>query len=169
MVRVLFKLGAFMPRMRPGDLRDRSDLTLPKFHEALVLARGSTWEFPTFENIETFVNRLVRAGLIVTDPVVEAAIRGGPQDIAPRTEQRRVMQVTGLTRTAIHQIWRARQSARLLQAGTPIMDVVFRSGYYDQAHLSHSMRRYIGLSPARIAQGAVQLSLLYIRVRILAT
>jgi len=40
---VLFKLGAFMPRMRPGDLRDRSDLTLPNSTKHSFWLEGSTW------------------------------------------------------------------------------------------------------------------------------
>ena len=73
---VLFKLGTFMPLMRSGDLRDRNDLTLPNATKHSFWLNGSAWEFPGFENMETFVNRLVRKGLIMTDRTVEGAIRG---------------------------------------------------------------------------------------------
>jgi len=39
--------------------------------------------------------------------------------------------------------------------------VVHETGYYDQAHLTRSLQRFIGQTPARIAQGNEQLSLLY--------
>jgi len=158
---VLFKLGTFMPLMRSSDLRDRNDVTLPNATKHSFWLNGSAWEFPSFENMETFVNRLVRSGLVMADRTVEGAIRGELQDVTMRTEQRRVLQVTGLTRGAIHQIERARRATILLQQGSPILDVVYKAGYYDQAHLTRSLQRFIGQSPARIAQGKGQLSFLY--------
>jgi hypothetical protein len=158
---VRFKLGTFMPLMRCGDLRDRNDVMLPNATHRSFWLTGSAWEFPTFENAETFVERLVRKGLIVSDRIVEGAIRGELQNITTRTEQRRVLRVTGLTRGAIHQIERARRATILLRQGTPILDVVHKTGYYDQAHLTRSLQRFIGQSPAQVAQGKEQLSFLY--------
>jgi hypothetical protein len=160
-VGVLFKLGTFMPLMRSTDLRDRNDVTLPNATKRSFWLNGSTWEFPSYENMETFVSRLVRSGLIRTDPTVETALRGELPNVTTRTEQRRVLQITGLTRGAIHQIERARQATLLLQQGTPILDVVHQAGYYDQAHLTRSLQRFIGQSPARLARREEQLSLLY--------
>ena len=97
----------------------------------------------------------------MADRTVEGAIRGELQNVTTRTEQRRVLQVTGLTRGAIYQIERARRATLLLKHGTPILDVVHEAGYYDQAHLTRSLQRFIGQTPARIARGEQQLSLLY--------
>ena len=158
---VLFKLGTFMPLMRSGDLRDRNGVTLPNATKHSFWLNGSAWEFPNFENMETFVNRLARKGLIGRDRIVEGAIRGELQRVTMRTEQRRVRHVTGLTAGAIHQIERARRATGLLRQGTPILDVAHEAGYYDQAHLTRSLQRFIGQSPARIAQAKEQLSFLY--------
>ena len=158
---VLFKLGTFMPLMRSTDLRDRNDVTLPNATTRAFWLNGSAWEFPNFENMETFVNRLVRSGLIRGDRMVEGVLHGEPQNVTTRTEQRRVLQITGLTRGAIHQIERARRATYLLRQGTPILDVVHEAGYYDQAHLTKSLQRFIGQTPARIARGQEQLSFLY--------
>ena len=158
---VRFKLGTFMPLLRSGELRDRNDLTLPNATSRSFWLNGSAWEFPNFENAEAFVDRLVQRGLIMSDRTVERAIHGCWQNITARTEQRRVLQITGLTRGAIHQIERARRATRLLKQGTSILDVVHEVGYYDQAHLTRSLQRFIGQSPARIAQGKEQLSFLY--------
>jgi len=158
---VLFKLGTFMPLMRSGDLRDRNDLTLPNSTNRSFHLDGSVWDFPSHENIETFVNRLVRRGLVREDRAVTAAIHGEQQNVTRRTEQRRVLRITGLTRGAIHQIERARRAAFQLKQGIPILDVVYDEGYYDQAHLTRSLQRFIGQSPAHIARGHEQLSLLY--------
>jgi methylphosphotriester-DNA--protein-cysteine methyltransferase len=97
----------------------------------------------------------------VADPTVERTLRGELQQVSTRTEQRRVRQVTGLTHGAIHQIERAREATRMLQRGIPILDVVHQAGYYDQAHLTRSLQRFVGQTPARIARGDQQLSLLY--------
>ena len=59
---VLFKLGTFMPLMRSSDLRDRNDVTLPNATRRSFWLNGSAWDFPNFENAETFVKRLVRPG-----------------------------------------------------------------------------------------------------------
>jgi hypothetical protein len=158
---VLFKLGSFMPLMRSSDLRDRNDVTLPNATKRSFWLNGSAWDFPNFENMETFVQQLVRKGLVMSDRTVEGAIRGAPQKVTKRTEQRRLLQITGLTRGEIYQIERARRATYLLQQGTPILDVVHEAGYYDQAHLTRSLQRFIGQSPARIARRDEQLSFLY--------
>ena len=158
---VLFKLGTYMPLMRSSDLRDRNDVTLPNATKRSFWLNGSAWDFPNFENMDTFVNRLMQRGLIMSDRTVDGAIRGKLQNVSTRTEQRRVLQVTGLTRGAIYQIERARRATQLLKQGSPILDVVHETGYYDQAHLTRSLQRFIGQSPARIAHGQEQLSFLY--------
>lgn len=162
-VGVLFKLGTFMPLMRSGDLRDRHDVTLPNATARSFWLDGSAWEFPNFGNMETFVSRLVRCGLVREDRTAVAAIRSEVQNVTARTEQRRVLQITGLTRGTIYQIERARRAALRLKQGMPILDVVHEAGYYDQAHLTRSLQRFIGQSPARVARGQEQLSLLYNR------
>jgi hypothetical protein len=158
---VLLKLGVFLPLMRCGDLLDRKDVTLPGATKRSFWLAGSAWEFPNYDNMESFVNRLARRGLIQNDHVAAATIRGESQGITTRTEQRRVLHATGLTQGTIHQIERARRATLRLKQGIPILDVVHEAGYYDQAHLTRSLQRFVGQSPARIAQGQEQLSLLY--------
>lgn len=158
---VLLKLGTFMPLMRAGDLCDRNGVTLPNATAHSFWLNGSALDFPNFENMETFVNRLAQRGLIRKDHIVEGAIRGQLQTVTTRTEQRRVRQVTGLTGGAIHQIERARRATMLLRQGASILDVVHKAGYYDQAHLTRSLQRFIGQGPARIARETEQLSFLY--------
>src|SRR5688572_31403564 len=90
---VLFKLGTFMPLMRSSDLRDRNDVTLPNATKHSFWLDGSAWEFPGFENMETFVHQLVRSGLVRSDRTVEGAVRGELQEATTRTEQRRLLQI----------------------------------------------------------------------------
>jgi AraC-like DNA-binding protein len=59
------------------------------------------------------------------------------------------------------QIQHARHAAVLLRSGTSIAEAVHRAGYYDQAHLTRSLKRRIGTTPARIQRQEQQLSFLY--------
>jgi hypothetical protein len=158
---IRFKLGTFMPRLPPGDLRDRKDVTRPAVSGRAVWLDGAAWELPGFETAEAFVTRLVRAGSIVSDPAVAAVLRGEVRDSSARTEQRHFQRATGTTRAAVRQVERARHAAILLRRGVSILDTTFRAGYFDQAHLTRSLKRFVGATPAEIARGDRQLSLLY--------
>jgi AraC-like DNA-binding protein len=162
---VHFKLGTSMPLFPTGLLRDRNDVTLPNASSRAFYLNGSQWEFPTYDNIDTFVQRLVKRELLVSDHCVEAALIADDLDkrsrASLRTEQRRILQATGMTRSTIRQIERARRATELLQRGTPILQVACDLGYFDQAHLTRSLKRFVGQTPAQIVRGREQLSLLY--------
>ena len=158
---IRFKLGTFLTLFPPGELRDRNDIVLPDAGTRKFWLHGSAWEYPDFETAETFVNRLVRRGLIASDPQVEAVLRGESQGLSTRTTQRRFLRTTGMTRSAIEQIERARRATMLLKQGHSILDTVFEAGYYDQAHLTRSLKFYIGQTPAQITRAEQQLSFLY--------
>jgi hypothetical protein len=155
-----FKLGTFMPLFPAGDIRDRNDATLPDACGRRFSLDGSAWEYPTFENADTFVQRLVKRGLIVVDWSIDAALRSPSQPLS-RTQQRHFVRATGLTRATILQIERARRATRLLRRGTPILEVVHDAGYFDQAHLTRSLGRFVGMTPGEVVRGETQLSVLY--------
>ena len=158
---IRFKLGTFMPALRPGRLRDRNDANLPNATVRSFWLDTLAWEFPTFDNAEIFVNRLAARELIDVDPTVSAALRNDPHELTTRTAQRHVLNATGLTHGAIRQIERARLATNLLRRGDSILDATFQAGYYDQAHLTRSLKRFIGQTPAQISRGERQLSFLY--------
>ena len=148
---ITFQLGAFLPDFPPGGLLDRQDMNLPAAEKTFWLG-GSSWEFPTFENADTFVERLARAELLVRDPLVDEVLRETPLDLSPRALQYRFQRATGLTRKAVQQIQRAWQATALLEQGCSILETAYRLGYFDQAHLTNSLRRYMGQTPAQISQ-----------------
>lgn len=158
---IRFRLGTYMPALRPGQLRNCNAVTLPDATSRSFWLNGSAWEYPTFENAEVFVHRLVRAGLIGVDPWIRRALDHEPTPGSVRTLERRFWHATGLTRGAVHQIDRAREATLRLRQGASIMEVAHTAGYYDQAHLIRSLRRFIGQTPTEIAQGRRQLSFLY--------
>src|SRR3712207_6518035 len=149
---ITFKLGSFMPHLPLKTLLDRQDATLPEASSNSFWLHGSAWDLPTFENADVFVDKLIRQGILVRDPVVEAAIQGHTPDMSIRSLQYRFLQATGLTHKTIQQIERARNAVSLLEQGTPILDTAFELGYFDQAHLTNSLKRFIGKTPAQIAQ-----------------
>jgi hypothetical protein len=149
---ITFKLGTFMPHLPIKTLLDKQDATLPEASSNSFWLCGSAWELPTFENADVFVDRLIRQGILVRDPVVEAAIQGHTPNMPIRSIQYRFLQATGLTHKTIQQIERARTAVSLLERGTAISDTAFELGYFDQAHLSNSLKRFVGSTPAQIAQ-----------------
>lgn len=147
---LVFKLGAFMPHLPLKTLLDRRDVTLPEASSGSFWLRGSAWELPSFENADVLVDRLVRRRILVRDPVVEAAMRGRAPDVSVRSLQYRFRRATGLTREKIRQIERARSAVSLLERGTPIPHAALEMGYFDQAHMTNSLKRLTGETPAQI-------------------
>jgi AraC-like DNA-binding protein len=131
-------------------IMDRRDVTLPDAESKTFWLNGFTWQYPDYENADTFVNCLARAGLLVYDPIVTALEKGRLVQMSERTQQRRYLQATGLSYTTAHQIEKARRATALLKQGVSILDTVFSAGYYDQPHLTRSLKHYIGLTPAQI-------------------
>ena len=150
---IIFKHGMFTPSLPVRKFEDK-EIHIPGTVRNSFQLFGDTWEFPNFENVDTFVNRLVRNDLLIHDQVVGDVLRGKTQDLSLRSVQRRFVQVTGLTYKTIQQIERARQATALLQSGVPILETTYQTGYFDQAHLTNSLRRFYGQTPAQIVQSA---------------
>jgi len=146
---IRFKLGSVMPHLPASTLVDAA-VNLPDAGSRSFWLHGSAWQFPDFENADTFVDRLVRDGLLVREPVVQAALQGQLKDLSLRTAQRHFLRTTGLTHSAVRQIERARYATTLLMQGMSILDTVFQAGYFDQPHLTRSLRHFIGMTPAQI-------------------
>lgn len=159
---IIFKHGTVLPYLPASALVD-GDVDLPDASSKSFWLNGLVWQIPTYENADTFVERLVKEDLLVCDPIVESALRGEPQELSPRSVQRRFMHATGLTQNTIRQIERARQATILLQQGVSILDTVERTGYADQAHLTRALKHFMGKTPAQIIHKSEpeQMSLLF--------
>jgi AraC-like DNA-binding protein len=148
---ISFKLGTFMPYLPARNLVDR-ELNLPEALGKSFWLDGSVWQFPNFENVDTFIDKLVRKELLVREPVVEAAIQDQLNEVSLRSVQRRFLRATGLTHVAVRQIERARLALTLLQRGASILDTVYETGYSDQAHMTKSLKYLMGQTPAQIVR-----------------
>jgi len=146
---IKFKLGAFMPHLPARDCLDLETL-LPGAASHSFWLKSSAWQFPDYDNAETFVDRLVRDDVLVRDPVVNAVLQGQPQEMSARTVRHRFLRATGFTQSHIRQIERAQRAAALLEQGVSILDTVHAAGYFDQPHLTRSLKRFVGYTPAQI-------------------
>jgi hypothetical protein len=157
---ILLKFGTFMPRFPTSNLIDQA-VVFPEASSRSFWLNGSVWQFPTYENADTFVDRLVREGYLVHEPVVDTFLQGQPNPLSIRSAQRRFLRATGMSHTVARQIERARYATLLLQQGVSILDTVYQAGYFDQPHLTKSLRRFIGLTPLQIMAKSQQLSFFY--------
>jgi AraC-like DNA-binding protein len=160
-IAIRFRVGTFMPRFLPGTLRDHRDITLPPATGHSFWLNGSALAYPDFDNADTFVKRLAKSGILARDPLVEDTLQRRPGELSLRSVQRHFLQSTGVTYATFRQIERARCATNLLREGVSILDVVSRLAYFDQAHLTRSVGRFIGETPGKIIQGQKQLSFLY--------
>jgi hypothetical protein len=149
---IVFKPGIFMPHLPPGRFADRNDVVLPKGAGKSFWLYGSTWEFPTFDNVDTFINRLMRTDMLVQDRFVTAVLQGQAAGLKQRAVQKRFLRATGIRYNTFRQIERANEAFRMLQQGTSILDTVYNLGYFDQPHLTRSLKRFMGQTPAQIAR-----------------
>lgn len=159
---IILQLGVFLPYL-PAHTLMNTGVNLPTISRNSFWLSGSTWQLPDYDNADTFVDWLVRKELLVRDPIVDATLHGDGKDRDLRTIQRRFLRATGLTQSVIRQIERARYATYLLQQGVSILDTVEQTGYFDQPHLTRSLKHFIGQTPAQILQKSrpEQMSFLY--------
>ncbi len=146
---VRFKVGTYMPHLPARKLLETETL-LPEAASKSFWLKGSAWQYPDFNNVETFIDRLVRDEILVCDPVVDAALQDQVLEMSLRTVRHRFLQTTGLTQSHIRQVERAKQAETLLEQGVQILDVVYQLGYFDQPHLTRSLKQFVGYTPAQI-------------------
>jgi AraC-like DNA-binding protein len=158
---IRFKPGTYMPSHPPRELVD-GNVTLPESVTGRFWLNGSVWRMPDYENADTFVEWLTRDGQIVVDQAISAALHGETAAATQRTLQRRFVQATGVTQGAVRQIERARHATLMLRCGVSIAETTYEAGYFDQPHLTRSLKRLVGQTPAELREGqSAELSFLY--------
>jgi Helix-turn-helix domain len=151
---VELQLGAYLPLFPPCGLADMNDALLPTRSGGRILLDNREWEMPTEQNVDVFVNRLVRAGLLIFDPLIDEIRHGKrPRAMSERTAQIRFRRAVGISRRKLVSIEQAQHAAKLLAAGRSIADVVTACGYYDQPQLARAMRWATGHTPGELRSG----------------
>jgi AraC-like DNA-binding protein len=146
---IRFKLGIFMPTL---PLKKDTATFLTDAASQSFWLDSRAWQFPDYDNADTFVDWLVREGLLMREPLVDTVLQNHPQDMPARTVRHRFLRATGLTPSYINQLERAQRAETLLEQGLSILDTVDRVGYADQPHLTRSLKRFLGTTPAQIAR-----------------
>jgi hypothetical protein len=148
------RLGAYLPLFPPRGLADLNDVLLPTLHGDRILLDNRAWEMPTEQNVDVFVDRLVRAGLLIFDPLVDEIRHGErPRALSQRMAQIRFRRAVGISRRKLASIEQAQYAARLLTTGRSIADVMTTAGYYDQPQLARAMRWAVGHTPGELRSG----------------
>jgi len=151
-VGIEFAVGT-SPRVVPTAALVDGGVELPGATRGTFRLDGDRWETPGPDDAEALVERLVRAGAVLRDPLV-AEVRGGHRPaVSGRTLERRFLAATGLTQGAVRQIERAREASTLLAAGVPVTDVVTGLDYFDTPHLARALRRYVGRTARQLGEG----------------
>jgi hypothetical protein len=148
-----FAVGTSLRAVPMATLVD-GGVELPDTTRRAFRLDGTRWETPGPDDAETLVERLVRAGIVVRDPLIAEVLRGHHPAVSARTVERRFRAATGLTRGAVRQIERARTAAELLAAGSPAADVVTKLDYFDEPHLARALRSYVGRTAKQLREGA---------------
>jgi hypothetical protein len=63
---IIFKLGTYMQHL-PARILVDGETNLPEATSKSFWLHSSAWQFPDFDNADTFIERLVRQGLLVHD------------------------------------------------------------------------------------------------------
>jgi hypothetical protein len=77
---IIFKLGTFMPHL-PVNLLVDKEIDLPEAANHSFWLDSCIWQYPNFENVDVFVDRLMKNELLACEPVVAAGQT--PAQIAP--------------------------------------------------------------------------------------
>jgi hypothetical protein len=147
-----FAVGTSL-RIVPTPALVDAGITLPDTTRRTFRLDGARWETPGPDDAEALVERLVRTGAVVRDPLAADVLRGHRPPFSGRTVERRFRAATGLTQGAVRQIERARTAARLLATGDPAADVVAKLGYFDEPHLARALRSYVGRTAGQLREG----------------
>src|SRR5258706_1168632 len=118
---VTFQPGTFLPSVSIRNLLNERAI-LPLAAKTSFELAGSSFQFPDYENVETFVERLVREDGLVSDPVGKAGLTGQPPKLSLRPVGGRFFLATGLTYKVICQLKHADQAADVLEQEVALPD-----------------------------------------------
>ena len=148
---IAFKPSSYMSLMPGEDMRDQG-VVLEAIGRDRFSLGSDVLEVPTFDTVDSFVQRLIRNGIVEDNRLVASIVSGHPMAMSERTMQRHFLKTTGVTYKTFTQIERAQKALALLQQGRPGADVAFALGYADQPHMIRSVKAIMGLKPSQISR-----------------
>src|ERR1044071_5597005 len=90
---IVFKRGVFMPQLPKTNLVNTAVHLTESLKNSFSFF-GGAWQFPNFENADTFVNQWMSNDLLAQDSIVDDVLRGHSANLSLRSVQRRFVHVT---------------------------------------------------------------------------
>ncbi len=146
---IQFAAGAFLPSFKGAPFTNNF-MMLPLIDNTHFQLDGHTFAWPTFEGAEELINRMVRLGVLANDAIVDGVLRGAPKATSKRSVERHFKATTGITPKKLADIRRAQEAVRLLKAGKDPSVAAIDAGYYDQPHLSKSLKQLMDTLPSDV-------------------
>lgn len=146
---IKFALGTFMPA-RPTHQFVNTESAFPDATSHSFWLKNKAWQFPDYNNADVFIEQLAKLGILAFDDTIPNELAGRPSQLAPRTVRYRFARATGQSHRHIVQVHRARQAFDMLRHAATIDEVIARLGYYDHPHLTRSLKKYTGTTPAQL-------------------
>ena len=146
---IQFAAGAYLPVFKGAPFTDSFViLQLPDdMHFELA---GNIFPWPTFENAEELIDEMVRLGVLANDDIVDGVLRGTPKAASKRSIERHFKTTTGLSPKKMADIRRAQEAVRMLKSGKDPSTTAVDAGYYDQPHLSKSLKKLMDSLPSDV-------------------
>jgi len=104
-------------------------------------------EFPSFNNVEAFVEKLARLDLLRRDILIEDVFAKRSRNVSLRTIQRHSIATSGLTINKLLQIKRAEQARGLLTNGITLTSISYETGYSNPGHMTNAFKHFFGQTP----------------------
>lgn len=146
---ISFIPGAYLSHLTGEEMVDLIEM-LPNFDDTHFSLAGHTFEIPSYDTVEQLIEKMVLAGALKYDAVVDTVLEGSQKAISLRVAQRHFAKVTGLTQSYLMQIRRAQEAVRQLQKGKKPIEAAHDAGYSDQPHLAKSLKKIMGSSPSDV-------------------
>jgi hypothetical protein len=146
---IRLRLGAHFRKVPTIRFRD-AEVRINRPGRPEIFLGDDTFEMPSPENVDVFLEHLEKARLFGFDPLVEETQRGDYPPMPDRSLRYRILTVAGLSNRRLFQIQRSHRARELLLSGASISEVVYSQGYYDQSHLTRNLRAFFGVTPGSI-------------------
>jgi AraC-like DNA-binding protein len=146
---VRLRAGVYLPFMAGTKLTD-VDMLLPNASSKRFWLHGDSIAFPSFDNVETFIEHLVAMNLLNRNIPLENALQNQSTHPNIRTLRRHSLATTGLTVSRIRQIKRAEEARNLLATDYPLTRVAYDVGYSNPGHMTNAFKHFFGRTPSTL-------------------
>jgi hypothetical protein len=148
---IRLRTGVYLPFIAGSKLND-VDALLPTTDSTHFVLNGIRVAFPTFDNVEIFVEQLARLGLLRRNTVLEHALKSQAPLTNARSLRRYCLQTNGLTISSIRQIARAENARSLLASERTLTQIAYDTGYSNSGHMTNSFKHFFGHTPSALRE-----------------